>query len=125
MRYPGRCHCGAVRFRLTSEPITSGRTCNCSICIRKGATWSTSYYPPEAFELVSGEDSVVEYMFGDRQVKHCFCKTCGVSTFNVVVDVPADYDGPARPGYYRINLGCVDEIDRGALEVLLIDGRSF
>lgn len=125
MTYAGHCHCGAIRFQLTSEPITTGIRCNCSICIRRGVTWSTSYYAPDAFELVSGRDSVSGYMFGDRCMKHSFCATCGISPFTMVADVPPDYTGPARPGYVRVNLGCIDELDHAALEVALIDGRSF
>jgi hypothetical protein len=119
------CHCGAIRFRFTSEAITSGRRCNCSICIRKGVVWSTSYYRPDAFELISGADAFAVYAFGDRCVRHCFCKTCGISTFNVIASVPEGYDGPARPGDYRINLGCVEGLDHDALDVSMIDGRSF
>ena len=123
--YVGHCHCGAVRFQFTSQPISTGCTCNCSICIRTGGIWSTSYYTPDEVELVSGHESLGSYMFGDRDVDHLFCKTCGVSPFNVIAGVPADYAGPARPGDYRVNLGCVDELVHEALEVSRIDGRSF
>ena len=125
MKYLGRCHCGAVRFQLTSEPITSGCACNCSICIRKGGLSSGGYYPADAVELLSGHESLVSYMFGDRDVDHRFCRTCGVSVFSLIVGLPQDYAGPARLGDYRINLGCVDGIDLETLEVSKIDGRSF
>ena len=123
--YQGSCHCGAIRFRFTSEIITSGRRCNCSICTRKGIVVSTSYYRSDAFELISGADSIAVYAFGDRCVHHCFCKTCGIATFSVVARVPEDYDGPARPGDYRINLGCVEGLDHEALDVSMIDGKSL
>jgi len=123
--YQGSCHCGAIRFHFTSEIITSGRRCNCSICIRKGAVWSKKYYPPDAFELISGADALAVYAFGERCVNHCFCRTCGISTFNLIASVPDDYDGPARPGDYRVNLGCVEGLDHEALDVSMIDGKSF
>jgi hypothetical protein len=81
--YKASCHCDAVRFRFTCEEITSGRRCNCSICIRKG--WSC---PRTA-------------------------------------SVPPDYTGPARPGDYRINLGCVHDVDVLALDIEVINGKAF
>lgn len=125
MKYLGHCHCGAVQFQLTSEPFTSGCACNCSICIRTGGISSGSYYPADAVELRSGHESLVSYMFGDRDVDHRFCRTCGVSVFSVIVGLPPDYAGPARLGDYRINLGCIDDVDLETLEVSRIDGRSF
>jgi hypothetical protein len=122
--YQGSCHCGAIRFRFTSETITSGRRCNCSICIRRGAVVSTSYYRSDACELISGADSIAEYAFGDRCMRHCFCKNCGIFTFSTVASLPDGYGGPARPGDYRINLGCVEGLDHEALDVSMIDGKS-
>ena len=31
-RYPGNCHCGAVRFEVELEDEIDVRECNCSIC---------------------------------------------------------------------------------------------
>ncbi len=58
-------------------------------------------------------------------MNHVFCRTCGIAPFTTVVSVPADYDGPARPGDYRINLGCVEELDVFALDIKVIDGRAL
>jgi len=123
--YEGSCHCGAIRFRFRSEAITSGRRCNCSICIRKGAVWSTPYYPRDAVELIRGADAVTVYAFGERCVEHCFCKTCGINAFNVIAGLPEDYEGTATLGAYRINLGCVEGVEHEALEIVMIDGKSF
>ncbi len=123
--YNASCHCGSVRFRFRSEEMTTGRRCNCSICIRKGVVMSARYLPPEAFEEITGTDCLSLYQFGDKDVKHYFCKVCGVCPFNVVAAVPPGYDGPARPGDYRINLGCVHGLDVLALAIDVIDGRSF
>ena len=122
--YNARCHCGAIRFTLTSEEITSGRRCNCSICIRKGAVMSAKYYRPSDVE-VTGSENLTVYQFGDKDMKHCFCRTCGISPFGMVASVPPDYAGPAKPGDYRVNLGCIDDLDVMGLEVEVIDGRSL
>jgi hypothetical protein len=123
-RYSGSCHCGAVRFRFTSEAITSGYRCNCSICIRKGIVVSPQYIPSEAFEL-DGEEALAVYQFGDRALYHYFCKTCGISPMTRVANLPADYRGRARIGDRRVNLGCIDGLDPLALEIEILDGRSF
>jgi hypothetical protein len=114
-RYRGSCHCGAVRFRLESEPITTGCRCNCSICRRKGTVMSDVYFAPDVFTLES-RDTLAVYRWGDQDVNHYFCTTCGIYTF---------HDTTATPGHYRVNLGCIDDLDTLTLEIRLIDGRSF
>jgi hypothetical protein len=114
--YEGGCHCGAVRFRFRSEEITRGIRCNCSFCIRQGAVKSTAYVPPEDIELLEGRDALQLYMFGDRMVNHYHCRTCGIDPFHDTVE---------RPGYLRFNLGCVEGLEPLALQIELIDGRSY
>src|SRR5262245_15096184 len=121
--YSGSCHCGAVRFRFKSAEITSGCRCNCSICIRKGIVMS-EYIPADAFDL-EGKEFLATYQFGDKDVYHYFCKTCGISPFNGVASLPATYEGRAKVGDRRVNLGCIDGLDPLALKVAIIDGRSF
>jgi hypothetical protein len=114
--YTASCHCGAVRFRFRSEPITEVRRCNCSICIRKGAVMSATYIPPEDFEEMVGLESLTLYLWGDRDCNHYFCRTCGIYPF---------HDSPLKPGHYRVNLGCVHDLDPLLLAIELIDGKSF
>jgi hypothetical protein len=113
MRYTGRCHCGAVRFAFDSEPITTGCRCNCSICIRKGAVLSSQWV--DGVE-VEGLDAAAIYLWGDRDVSHHFCTTCGIFPFSTLTTAPSKY---------RVNLGCVDGIDALALEISILDGRSL
>jgi hypothetical protein len=114
--YDGHCHCGAIRFRIQSEPITTGIRCNCSICIRLGAVMSTSYFAPDAFERLDDGAALRVYLWGDRMVNHHFCAICGIYPF---------HDATTAPGHYRVNLGCLDDVDPLALEIRLIDGRSL
>ena len=113
-RYEGRCHCGRVRFAFRSEEITTGKRCNCSICVRKGAVMSAVYFPAEDFEPHTNADDMSDYRWNDRVVNHLFCKTCGIYP----------YHGDDEAGY-RVNLGCVDDIDVLGLEIVIIDGRSM
>jgi hypothetical protein len=39
--------------------------------------------------------------------------------------VPPGYEGPAKVGDYRVNLGCVHDLDALALPIEVIDGRSL
>src|SRR3954454_2381631 len=95
--YSASCHCGAVRFRFTCEEITGGRGGNCSICVRKGVVMSPNYFRPSDVE-VEGREGLALYQFGDKDVNHFFCRTCGISPFSTVASVPADYQGSAMPG---------------------------
>ena len=85
---------------------------------------SAGYIPPDAFE-VDGEESLAVYRFGDGNVRHYFCKSCGIAPFNGVASLPDGYAGRARIGDRRVNLGCVDGVDPFELEITVIDGRSF
>lgn len=86
---------------------------------------SSVYFPPEDVQDIEGRAFLNRYQFGDKHVEHYFCNECGICPFNVIAGVPETYTGPAEPGYYRINLGCVHGLDVFALDVDVIDGRSF
>lgn len=101
-----------MRFRFEAEEITRGVRCNCSFCIRKGAVMSTEYLPAE----IEGKDALALYHWGDLMVNHYFCRHCGIYPFHDVI---------AKPGLYRVNLGCVEGVDPLALEIRVLDGRSL
>ncbi|MEH6650660.1 MAG: GFA family protein [Motiliproteus sp.] len=114
--YQGSCHCGTIRFGFTTEPITKGLRCNCSLCIRKGALMSAFVLAPEQLTIESGLEFLGVYQFGSRIAKHHFCTNCGVYTFHQTV---------RAPGQYRINLGCVEGLDICQLPSELFDGRNL
>lgn len=114
--YNAHCHCGKISFRFRSPHIETGRRCNCSICVRKGAVMSTEYIAPEHVENITGSETLSKYQFGDHLVNHYFCSRCGIYPF---------HESILKPGHYRINLGCVEGIDPLLLKIDLIDGRSF
>jgi hypothetical protein len=111
--WSGSCHCGAVRFRFRSGPITSGLRCNCSVCIRKGLVMSSEYLELDALE---GREALTLYIFGDKLLKHWFCATCGIYPFAEKVQ---------EPGRYRVNLGCVEGVDSLALSIRIANGKAF
>jgi hypothetical protein len=77
---------------------------------------SASYIPPEDFEALEGMQALHVYRFGAHDVNHYFCRTCGICPF---------HEGTAKPGHYRVNLGCIDDLDVLALRVEIVDGRAF
>jgi len=123
--YQASCHCAAIRFTFRSEEITSGRRCNCSICIRRGAVLSAGYVRAADVDVTEGREHLALYRFGGECVNHHFCRTCGITPFSTVAYLPPGYAGPARVGDYRVNLGCVHELDALALEIAVIDGKSL
>jgi hypothetical protein len=113
--YRGQCHCGAVRFQFTTEAIGRGLRCNCSICSRRGVVMSVRYFGSDEMK-VEGRDALTLYRWGHELVSHWFCRVCGVYVFHDPVD---------DPGRFRVNLGCVGEIDPLLLEIDHVDGRAF
>ncbi|WP_460530789.1 GFA family protein [Chitinimonas naiadis] len=112
--YTGSCHCGAVRFEV-STAITPAMRCNCSLCRRKGALMSPSF-PAADLLIVSGEDALTLYQFNTRVARHYFCKHCGIYPF---------HQTRTNPLLWRVNLGCLDEVDVYALETGVGDGASL
>ena len=114
-KYPGSCHCGAVRFEIESDLPDPAR-CNCSICVRRGVVMV--YVEPDDFTLVQGGDVLVHYRFrSDALVAHSFCKTCGVFPFYL-----STWQGVRK---YVVNVGCLEGVDPYALSSRIGDGASF
>ena len=113
----GGCVCGAVRYEVELDLSAGTNQCNCSICA-KASLWSASV-KPEAFRLLSGEESLGDFQRAGRFTHYLFCKHCGVRSF-------ARGDAPWMGGpYVAINVNCLDDAD-GALGGVLVrhfDGR--
>lgn len=108
----GGCHCGRVRFRIR---LRGGEAleCNCSVCAKKGMI--NLIVPPEDFELLQGEESLVSYRFNTGVAEHRFCRVCGIHPFS---------RPRSHPGSYDVNARCLD----GGWEYLKLtpfDGRNW
>lgn len=113
--YHGSCHCGSITFDFKADKITSGLRCNCSICKRKGALMSDFVLSPEDLHI-NGKEHLGCYEFDSNIAKHYFCTTCGIYPFHQTVRMP---------GHYRVNLGCVDEVDTFSLATEIFNGKDL
>lgn len=71
---------------------------------------------PQELEIKVENDALGLYQFDSKIAKHHFCKTCGIYPFHETIRMP---------GHYRVNLGCIDEVDTYALKVDVFDGKSL
>jgi hypothetical protein len=113
--YSGGCHCGRVRYEVTTDP-GGAIACNCSKCAKHGL-WLT-FVSPEHFKLQSGEEVLAAYRFNKNVVNHLFCRDCGVESFA---------RGRTKDGkdIVAVNVRCLDGIDIATLSPNPVDGRSF
>ena len=112
--YTGGCHCGKVRYEVTSD-LSYVMDCNCSICSRKGHV--LTFVPASQFTLLSGENAVTDYQFNKHVIHHTFCSTCGISSF-------ASGKRPDGTEMRAINVRCLDGVDLTKLDIKHVDGKS-
>jgi hypothetical protein len=78
----GACHCGAVTYQLTSEPV-SIVNCHCSMCRRiTGAAFASYIVAKEdSLKVAHSDDHLATYVVTGTAIKH-FCRSCGTPVFN-------------------------------------------
>lgn len=113
--YLGGCQCGAVAYEVDVD-LDSTVTCNCSRCQKLG--FVLAFTPRDSFTLKSGEDNLTEYLFNNKQIRHLFCRTCGVESF-------AYGQMPDGSPVAAINANCLEDIDPRALSPRHVDGRNL
>lgn len=113
-KFQGGCQCGAVSYEVEAD-LDSVVTCNCSRCQKLGSV--LAFAPRDRFELLSGEDSLTEYRFNKRVIRHLFCKVCGIESFAYGV-------APDGSEVAAINVNCLQGVEPRELKVQHYDGRS-
>jgi hypothetical protein len=111
--FEGGCHCGAVRFRVTTAQ-TEALDCNCSICRKKG--FLHLIVPASDFALLSSEDALTTYRFNTGVALHKFCKTCGIHPF---------YTPRSHPDGVDVNLRCLDGDPLSHFTITPFDGQNW
>ena len=72
------------------------------------------YIPAKDFTPIENTGALSDYRWNDKLCNHLFCKTCGIYP----------YHGSDEWGY-RVNLGCVEQLNPLELDISIIDGRSM
>ena len=94
----GGCLCGAVRFRVTAEPLVA-YYCHCTMCQKNtsGPFVTTATIPIEAFAFTKSEPNAYESSLGFLRL---YCGTCGT---------PLGMQAKDGPKLTTIRLGCLDD----------------
>ena len=109
----GRCHCGAIRFRIRSD-FAELTTCDCSICRMKGALMVKVH--ESAFTLLAGTAELAVYQFHTRTAHHHFCRVCGIYPF---------HRKRITPDFYGVNVRCLEDFDPSGLPVRATVGAAM
>jgi len=113
MKYPGSCHCGAVRFEVEAPEQVELERCNCSICNKSG--YLHLIVPKSSFNLIAGEDSLKTYTFNSGVAQHKFCKNCGIKPF---------YIPRSNPDGVDVNVNCLDQLPK-QMDIVDFDGQNW
>lgn len=111
----GSCHCRAVTYEAEVDLTEPVYECNCSHCARKG--FLLTFVPEDQFELLSGEDNLMEYRFNRKAIQHLFCKTCGVQCFG-----RGEKDGKKM---VAVNTRTLEDVDFDTLIRQPVDGKAY
>lgn len=107
----GRCHCGAIRFRVRlGDGLAKPRRCDCSLCRMRGAVVVSA--AADALEVTAGADLLATYRFNTGVARHHFCPRCGIYTH---------HRRRSNPEEYGVNVAClagVGPFDFAAVPVL-------
>lgn len=75
--------------------------------------------PPFAageLKVLQGEEALTLYQFNTRTARHYFCRHCGIYPF---------HQTRKDPQLWRVNIGCLEDVDPYALEAGVGDGASL
>src|SRR5215472_17323931 len=97
--HEGGCLCGAVRYRVTGEPVAA-YVCHCTLCKRRTGSVRgfSAYFDDTAVQIISGELNIYEYRSDEsnRGGPMQFCPTCGTTV---------TWSAEAFPGIRGISAG--------------------
>jgi hypothetical protein len=119
MMTTGQCLCGAVRYRITAEPITT-RACWCRVCQYLGAGSNTvNVCFPSGSITIEGKLADHLSVADSGNVMHRrFCPSCGTAMFS---------EAEARPHLIFVRAGTLDnrEIARPAVTIWTSQAPSW
>jgi hypothetical protein len=96
----GHCLCGAVRFRLSAEPLAA-RVCWCRDCQHLSANGMVNMLVPTAALEISGQLSeFLRAADSGNKIRQRFCPTCGSPMFA---------NSSVRPDVTAVRVGSLDD----------------
>lgn len=100
MSAAGGCLCGAVRYRVSGEPVAA-TLCHCADCRRAsgGTNVAWAVFDKDKFEWLAGEPADYSSSLG---IHWRFCSNCGSTV---------GYHRSERPDHMDITTGTLDEPD--------------
>jgi hypothetical protein len=110
----GGCHCGRVRYTVTTNPDIAADECNCSIC-RMGGFLHLLVAKGD-FQLLKGEEELSLYQFNTGIAKHYFCRNCGIKSF---------YVPRSHPHGVSVNVNCLDREGVKSITIKPFDGENW
>jgi len=102
MQLSGGCACGAVRYRISGEPVRIS-ICHCTQCQKRtGSAFGMGcVFSREAVEVLTGDVTEYERIAeSGNRVRFHFCSVCGTSVF---------WDFEAMPEARGIAAGTLDD----------------
>lgn len=112
MKYTGSCHCGDVQYEVETD-LEKVLECNCSHCGKKGML--LNFVDKDKFTLLKGTESLKEYLFNKKSIRHYFCTTCGAQPYAEGVTFPKTC----------VNVRCLEGVDPTALTVTQFNGKDL
>jgi len=100
MPMTGKCLCGAVRYRVTAEPIVT-RACWCRLCQYLGAGSGTvnTCFPSESVSIEGRLSDYTSVADSGAMMPRRFCGICGTHLFS---------EAESRPHLVFIRAGTLD-----------------
>lgn len=97
----GHCHCGAIRYEVSGEPLHHA-LCHCNDCRRHAGAQMVGWamFPGDALKVISGEARVYE---SSEHGRRHFCADCGTGLFY--------FNDQMLPGVVDIQSGTLDDPD--------------
>jgi hypothetical protein len=99
----GGCQCGAIRYRVSGEPLMAA-ICHCTMCRRANAAPAVAWAMFQESQVVFTKGPPAAYA-SSAEGKRGFCPACGTQ-----ISFTADY----IPGLIDITVGSLDRPDQVA-----------
>lgn len=113
--YTGGCHCGRVRYEVTTD-LATVMECNCSHCSKRGLL--LNFVTTDKFKSATGGDGLTDYQFNKKVIHHLLCLDCGIESY-------ARGRKPDGQEMIAINVRCLDGVAIKSLTLTPIDGRNM